>query len=664
VTSPLWSPSPARIARSNLARFIARYRPGADYAGLWAWSVEHPEQFWPAVWEFCGIRAEERPGRTAWDAVLEGGDRMAPPDPERGPRWFRGARLNFAENLLRFADDREALVFWNETGRQRVLTFAELHRQVDRYAAALVADGVGVGDRVAAWLPNLPETVIAMLATARLGAVWASCSPDFGDRAVLDRFGQVRPRVLFAADQYRYAGKCIDLAARRRAIVAGLPGVERVVVVGYDGGPAVGRLGGSTPVDGTPLESWLAEAAATSHPAAGPPNRLPFDHPLYIMFSSGTTGLPKCIVHGAGGTLLQQLKELVLHTDVTRDDRLFYYTTCGWMMWNWLVASLAVGATVVLYDGAPLGPPKDILWRMAEAERLTIFGTSAKYLALCEKEGLAPGAERNLASLRAILSTGSPLATHSYDYVYGQIKRDVHLASISGGTDIISCFALGNPTAPVWRGELQCRGLGMAVDVVDAAGRSVAGAPGELVCTRPFPSMPVAFWDDPGGRKYRAAYFEHFPGVWRHGDWAERTAHDGLVIHGRSDATLNPGGVRIGTAEIYRPVERLPEVVESLVVAQEWEEDVRVVLFVRLRPGLVLDEALRERIRREIREHASPHHVPRKIIQVADLPRTINGKLSELAVRAVVHRRPVGNADALANPESLELFRDLAELRT
>ena len=408
------------------------------------------------------------------------------------------------------------------------------------------------------------------------------------------------------------------------------------------------------------LEDWLSAAPAASAVPAF--TRLPFDHPVYILYSSGTTGLPKAIVHGAGGTLLQHLKELMLHTDLSRDDRIFYFTTCGWMMWNWMVTSLAVGATVVLYDGAPLAPRPEVLWEMAEEERVTVFGTSAKYLALCEKSALEPCRTQDLSPLRAILSTGSPLAQHSYDYVYSRIKRDVHLASISGGTDIVSCFALGNPTAPVWRGELQCRGLGMAVDVVDPSGKPLAGAPGELVCTRPFPSMPVSFWDDPDGRKYRAAYFEHFPGVWRHGDWAERTGHDGLIIYGRSDATLNPGGVRIGTAEIYRQVERLPEVVESLVIAQDWEDDVRVVLFVRLRDGLALDEPLRERIRREIRSHASPHHVPKKILQVADLPRTINGKLSELAVRAAVHGRAIGNKDALANPQALEIFRDMPEL--
>ncbi|MBK9692967.1 MAG: acetoacetate--CoA ligase [Gemmatimonadetes bacterium] len=659
MTGPLWSPSPERVARANLTRFAARYRPGADAAALWRWSVEEPEPFWAAVWEFTGVLAEPRPDGPPWDAVLEQGDRMQPPGEPGGPRWFPGARLNFAENLLRHDDDREALVFWNELGRQRALTFRELRLEVARYAAALRASGVGPGDRVAGLLPNLPETVIAMLATASLGATWSSCSPDFGERAVLDRFGQIRPRVLFTVDGYRYAGKAIPLGDRVARVVAELPDIEAVVVIPYLGEAAAG-----TDPRVVALEDWLAAAGATHGRAAEPPSRFPFDHPLYIVYSSGTTGLPKCIVHGAGGTLLQHLKELVLHTDLTRDDRIFYFTTCGWMMWNWVVSSLAVGATVVLYDGAPMAPAPDILWRMAAAERVTVFGTSAKYLALCEKEGLAPGAAHDLSALRAILSTGSPLAVHSYDYVYGRIKADLHLASISGGTDLISCFALGNPTLPVWRGELQGAGLGMAVEVWSPGGRPMAGGAGELVCTRPFPSMPVGFWDDPGGRKYHAAYFEHFPGVWRHGDWVERTAHDGFIIYGRSDATLNPGGVRIGTAEIYRQVERLPEVLESLVVAQEWEEDVRVVLFVRLRPGLALDEALRERIRREVRAHASPHHVPRKILQVDDLPRTINGKLSELAVRAVIHRRPVGNADALANPQALDLFRDLVELRT
>ena len=662
MTGPLWTPAPGRVAGANLTRFTARYRPGADAAALWRWSVDEPEAFWAAVWEFTGVRADARPDGSAWDAVLEQGDRMQPPGEPGGPRWFPGARLNFAENLLRYDDDREAIVSWNELGRQRALTFRELRREVGRYAAALKAAGVGPGDRVAGLMPNLPEAVIAMLATASLGATWSSCSPDFGERAVLDRFGQIRPRVLFTVDGYRYAGKVIPLGERVALVVAELPDITTVVVIPYLGGAA--GPGPGTDPRMVALEDWLSASGATHHRAAEPPSRFPFDHPLYIVYSSGTTGLPKCIVHGAGGTLLQHLKELVLHTDLTRDDRIFYFTTCGWMMWNWVVSSLAVGATVVLYDGAPMAPEPDLLWRMAAAERVTVFGTSAKYLALCEKEGLAPGATHDLSALRTILSTGSPLAVHSYDYVHGRIKADLHLASISGGTDLISCFALGYPTLPVWRGELQGPGLGMAVDVWSPEGVPLAGEAGELVCTRPFPSMPVGFWDDPGGRKYHAAYFEHFPGIWRHGDWAERTGHGGFIIYGRSDATLNPGGVRIGTAEIYRQVERLPEVLESLVVAQDWEDDVRVVLFVRLRPGLVLDEPLRERIRREVRAHASPHHVPRKILQVDDLPRTINGKLSELAVRAVIHRRPVGNADALANPQALDLFRDLAELRT
>ena len=659
---PVWTPDPARVARAGLTRFIERVRaesPGAagvsDFSSLYRWSVSHPEAFWPEVWRFCGVVAAERPGRLPWDAVAVGLDRMAPPDPVMGPRWFPGARLNFAENLLRYDDERDALVFWNEAGRQTALSYRELRAGVGRVAAALAADGVVAGDRVAGYLPNMPEAVIAMLAAASLGAVWSSCSPDFGANGVYDRFGQIAPRVLIAADGYRYAGKRIHVLPRLREICQRMPAIERVVLVPYlDPSPDPAGIPGAVR-----WGDWLAAAPERSLSFA----RLPFDHPLYIMYSSGTTGLPKCMVHGAGGTLLEHLKTLVLHTDLSRDDRIFYFTSCGWMMWNWLVSSLAVGATVVLFDGAPLSPPA-ILWDMAERERVTIFGTSAKYLALAEKEGLRPGRSHDLGALRAVLSTGSPLAPASYDYVYRDIKADLHLASVSGGTDIISMFALGDPTNPVWRGELQARGLGMAVEVFDGDGRPVREADGELVCTAPFPSMPVAFWDDADGAKYRGAYFDYFPGVWRHGDWARLTRHDGLIILGRSDATLNPGGVRIGTAEIYRQVEQLPEILESLVVGQEWEGDMRVVLFVRLRPEHHLDPDLEDRIRRRIREHASPHHVPRRIVQVADIPRTISGKITELAVREVIHGRPVRNVDALANPGALDLFRGLRELES
>jgi acetoacetyl-CoA synthetase len=657
---PLWEPSSDRVARANLTRFIEDARragaPVSDYPSLYRWSVSKPAEFWPLVWQFTGVISDRRPDGTAWDQVGLGLERMAPPEPATGPRWFMGSRLNFAENLLRRSDDADALVFWNERGRQRAVSFAQLRREVARVAVTLQRAGVEPGDRVAGYLPNLPETVIAMLGAASLGAVWSSCSPDFGVNGVLDRFGQIEPRVLFCADGYRYAGKEIDSLPRVREVRERIASIEHLVVVPYlRAEPDLSGIRGAVV-----WYDFLSSSSSTQTPAF---HRLPFDHPLYIMYSSGTTGLPKCMVHGAGGTLLQHLKELALHTDLGPDDRIFYFTTCGWMMWNWLVSSLAVGATLVLYDGAPLAPSPTILWDMAQEERVSVFGTSAKYLALAEKERLQPARTHALAALRAVLSTGSPLAVHSFDYVYRSIKRDLHLASISGGTDIISCFALGNPIAPVWAGELQTRGLGMAVEIFDQHGQPLYGEPGELVCTRPFPSMPIAFWNDPDGSKYRSAYFETFPGVWRHGDWARITAHDGLVIEGRSDATLNPGGVRIGTAEIYRQVEQLDEVVESLVVGQDWDGDVRVVLFVRLRDGIGLDAALCDRLVRRIREHASPHHVPRKIVQVRDIPRTISGKISELAVREVIHGRPVRNQDALANPMALEEFRDRPELQ-
>ncbi len=666
-SAPLWRPTQQQLDRANLTRFIAQIRAlgdvGAsvvDFDSLYAWSIINLELFWIELRRFCGVVSGEPDPTVACERPLIGRTRMAPPDPELGPKWFVGTRLNFAENLLRYHDGRDALVFWNELGFQRRLSFAELHHEVARVASALRAMGVTVGDRVAGFLPNLPETVIAMLATTSLGAIWSSCSPDFGVNGVIDRFGQIQPRVLFCADGYRYAGREIDCLERVREIASQIAEIEQVVVLPY--------------VNAEPDLSAIRDAVTWNAFASRAPTtelqfeHLPFDHPVYIMYSSGTTGLPKCMVHGAGGTLLQHLKELVLHTDLTRDDRIFYFTTCGWMMWNWLVSSLAVGATVLLYDGAPFTRRRQMLWDMVADERVTVFGTSAKWLALTEKEGARPVSTHDLRALNAILSTGSPLASHSYDYVYRDVKPDVRLSSISGGTDIISCFALGNPIGPVYPGELQTRGLAMKVEVFDDDGNAIVGTPGELVCTAPFPSMPIAFWNDPDGAKYRAAYFERFPNVWRHGDWAELTEHGGMIIYGRSDATLNPGGVRIGTAEIYRQVEQLPEVIESVVIGQELPGDttgdVRIVLFVRLAAGLTLDEALKDKIRAQIRANASPHHVPKKIIQVADIPRTISGKITELAVRDVVHGRPVKNADALANPQALELFRNLPELES
>jgi acetoacetyl-CoA synthetase len=661
--TPLWAPSPEQIRGARMTEFMRFLRErelsGAlGYASLYEWSVAHPEEFWPAVWKYCGVVAQERGEGEPWDDVVVGLDRMAPPDPEIGPRWFTGAKLNFAENLLRHRGSQPAIVAWTESGRERELTFDDLHAEVARFAAALRKQGVVAGDRVAGFLPNIPEAVIAMLASASIGAIWSSCSPDFGVKGVLDRFGQIEPKVLVVADGYRYAGKTIDCLERVKEIVDQLPHtLERVVVVPYLNRDPDARLIRRA-------LGWRDFAPADGFHPALDFERLPFDHPLYVLYSSGTTGLPKCIVHGAGGTLLQHLKEHALHTDIREGDVFFYFTTCGWMMWNWLVSGLALGATIVLYDGAPLHPYATVLWDMAGDEGVTVFGTNAKYLAMLEKSGLKPRKTSDLSRLKAILSTGSPLAAHSYDFVYRQIKADVRLCSISGGTDIVSCFALGNPIAPVWRGELQTRGLGMKVEVWDEAGRPVRGEPGELVCTMPFPSMPIGFWRDPDSAKYRAAYFEQLPNVWRHGDWAELTEHDGLIIHGRSDATLNPGGVRIGTAEIYRQVEQLDEVVECLAIEQTLsDDDSRVVLFVRLHEGATLSDELADRIRKRIREHTSPHHVPKKIVSVADIPRTISGKISELAVREVVHGRPVKNTDALANPSALDLYRDLPELR-
>jgi len=575
--------------------------------------------------------------------------------------------LNYAQNLLRRRDDEDALVFWDEDRVQRRLSHRALHAEVSRFAQALAAAGVGQGDRDAGYLPNLPEAIIAMLATAALGAIWSSASPDFGVQGVLDRFGQIEPKVLVCVDGYWYNGKAVDCMTKNAEVAAQMPSLLRTVVVPY--------LDDTVDVAAVPRGVCHADFVApfTAGEIAFAP--LPFDHPLFIMFSSGTTGVPKCIVHCHGGALLQHLKEHQLHGDVKPGDRLFYYTTCGWMMWNWLASGLASQATLLLYDGSPFaagasGVPGSILFDYADAERMTHFGTSAKFIDAIAKAGLRPRETHRLTQVRAIFSTGSPLAPESFDYVYRDLKPDVLLASISGGTDILSCFALGCPILPVYRGELQCRGLGMAVDVYDEAGRPIPagrGERGELVCTRPFPAMPVGFWNDPDGAKYHAAYFATFDNVWCHGDFVELTAHDGLIIHGRSDAVLNPGGVRIGTAEIYRQVEQLPEIVESLVIGQDWPPqtggDVRVVLFVKLREGVTLDAALVERIRQQIRRNTTPRHVPAKVLQVADIPRTKSGKIVELAVRNVVHGRPVKNVEALANPEALEYFRDRSELQ-
>jgi acetoacetyl-CoA synthetase len=596
------------------------------------------------VWSFCDVIAETRGERVVIDK-----DRMP------GARWFPDARLNFAENLLRRRDDATALVFRAEEHIRVSLTCRELYDQVSRVAQALRAAGVVAGDRVAGYLPNMPAAVVAMLAATSLGAIWSSCSPDFGVQGVVDRFGQIEPVVLFTADQYVYGGKRIDLVPRVAEVLARLPSVKHIIVAPYAGdGSDAGEVPGATS-----MAAFTAPFAASEIEFA----RFPFNHPLYILYSSGTTGVPKCIVHCAGGTLLQHLKEHRLHTDLKQGDRLFYFTTCGWMMWNWLVSGLASEATLLLYDGSPFAAGGRILFDYAEAEKTTIFGTSAKFIDTAAKLGLEPARTHDLGSVRTILSTGSPLVPESFDYVYENVKGDVQLASVSGGTDIIGCFAQGNPTGPIWRGEIQCRGLGMKVEVFDEDGRSVLGKKGELVCTAPFPSMPLGFWNDPDGSKYRAAYFERFPGVWCHGDYVELTEHDGLIIYGRSDAVLNPGGVRIGTAEIYRQVERLDEVVESLAIGQQWANDVRIVLFVRLREGLTLDAALVERIQKQIRDNATPRHVPARIVQVADIPRTKSGKIVELAVRNVVHGAPVKNVEALANPEALAFFQDRPELR-
>ena len=633
----MWTPSPERVEQTQLARFM-KEAGQRDYAALHRWSIEHSPEFWNQLWDFCGVVGEKG------TPTLVDGNKMP------GARFFPNGKLNFARNLLRRRDGAEAMVFWGEDRIKRRVTYKQLYGLVSRMAQALADMGVKKGDRVAGYLPNLPESIAATLATASLGAVWSSCSPDFGVQGVIDRFGQIEPKVLFCADGYIYGGKEFDCQEKVSQVLDKLPSVEECVIVDYIG---------ETTTAGTSLYEFLEpfDPADINFTPVG------FNDPLYILYSSGTTGVPKCIVHGAGGTLLQHLKEHRLQSDVRAGDRIFYFTTLGWMMWNWLVSGLASESTLLLYDGSPFVNRGRLLFDYADAERMTHLGTSAKFIDSLAKTGLKPIETHALTKLRTVLSTGSPLLPEGFDYIYNNVKKDVCLSSISGGTDIVSCFVLGDPTGPVWRGEIQAKGLGMAVEVFDEQGKPVAQEKGELVCTKPFPSMPIGFWNDKDGSKYKAAYFEKYPNVWRHGDWCEVTAHGGIIIYGRSDAVLNPGGVRIGTAEIYRQVEQLDDVVESLVIGQDWEGDVRVVLFVKLREGLKINEELVAAIKRRIRDNTTPRHVPAKVLQVHDIPRTKSGKIVELAVRDVVHGRAVKNKEALANPEALEHFKNRAELR-
>lgn len=651
---PLWEPDQARIAGANITRFAreAITRWGLKFNSWPAfhrWSVDAPEQFWQSLWDFGGVIASQRGER-----VIAHGDKMP------GARFFPDAKLNFAQNLLRRRDDGIALVFWGEDRVKRQVTYAALNQQVSRVAQALADAGVKEGDRIAAYLPNMPEAIVAMLAASSMGAIWSSCSPDFGVQGVLDRFGQIEPVVLFAVDGYYYNGKTIHCLDKVKAIAAGLPSLKKTVIVSYvDAQADTSGIAGGVGYGDFTAGYWPRELTF---------RQLPFNHPLCIVYSSGTTGVPKCIVHGAGGTLLKHMQEHLLCCDIKPGDRLFYFTTCGWIMWNWNASALASGATLLLYDGSPFLRNSNILFDLAEAEGMTLFGTSARFIDSLRQLPLSPRRTHKLASLRLILSTGSPLAAESFDYVYEHIKADVSLASMSGGTDLMGAFAGENPIMPVWRGEIQCLMPGMKVEVYDEDGRPLPpGKKGELVCSRPFPSMPVGFWNDPDGKAYHAAYYEKFPNVWAHGDWCEITEHGGMVIYGRSDAVLNPGGVRIGTAEIYRQVERVPEVLESLAIGQDWPPgrhgDVRVVLFVRLRDGLVLAPALIDKIKQQIRANTTPRHVPARVVQVADIPRTRTNKIVELAVRHVVHGREVKNLDALANPEALEHFRNRSELQ-
>ena len=650
MNNPVWTPSQKQIDRSQMTKFIkyvnlSHHLSLKNYDDLYSWSIQDIPSFWETVWKFCEVKYS-----TPYSEIVDDTSKMP------GAKWFTGSQLNYAENLLRFKDSKPAIIFKGENQNPSILTYHDLNEEVKKVAYALRNMGIVKGDRVAGFIPNMPEAVIAMLASASIGAIWSSSSPDFGIKGVLDRFAQIEPKVLFAADGYFYNGKRFNSLEKLEGILKALPSIENVVIVPY-----------------TRHQADISSIQNAIHykdflPVCKVPEinfeQLPFDHPLYIMYSSGTTGLPKSIVHGAGGTLIQHLKELCLHTDLTRDDTIIYFTTCGWMMWNWLVSSLAIGATIVLYDGSPFHPDSGAMWKMAQDFKITVFGTSAKFIASSQSIGEKPKEKYMLNELKTILSTGSPLIEENYDFVYENIKEDVQLSSISGGTDIISCFALGNPILPVHRGELQCRGLGMDVQSFDSDGNLVINKKGELVCASSFPSMPVYFWNDPDGTKYQQAYFNSYPGVWHHGDYIMINNLGGIKIFGRSDATLNPGGIRIGTAEIYRVVENFSEVTDSLVVGQKWGDDERVILFVKLTEGTSLHNEFIQKIKKTIRSECSPRHIPKKIIEIEDIPYTINGKKVEIAVKKIIHGEDVPNRDSLANPESLKFYQNLPDLQT
>jgi len=645
----LWRPSEERIKNSNMYKFMniinEKYNKDfTEYTPLWEWSTENIPDFWVSMWEFADIKASQ-----PYSEVVDDLSKMP------GAKWFSGAKLNFAENLLRYRDDQVALIFKGEARDSTKMTYAELYDEVARVAKSLKGLGVQAGDRVAGFMPNMPQTIIAMLAATSLGASWSSCSPDFGIKGVLDRFGQIQPKVLFTANGYSFKEKTFDSLGRVADILKELPTTEKVVVVPY--------TEPDPDISGIPNAVHYRDFKSPESNLEIEFEQLPFEHPLYIMYSSGTTGLPKCMVQSAGGILIHHMKELMLHSDLKREDTIFYFTTCGWMMWNWLTSSLAVGATLVLYDGFPFHPDAGALWKMAQDERITLFGTSAGYIAALMNSGVKPREIYDLTPLRTVLSTGSPLSVEGFEFIYREVKEDLQLASISGGTDINGCFALGNPMGPVYAGELQCRPLGMKVHAFDDDGKPVINQQGELVCTTPFPSMPIYFWDDPDGQKYHSAYFDVYPNVWRHGDFIEINERGGIVISGRSDATLNPGGVRIGTADIYRQIEQMEEIEDSIVIGQPWKNDVRVILFVKTAEGHELNDELKNKIKNILRTNASPRHVPSKIIAVPDVPYTLNMKKVELAVRKVVMGQEVLNKDALKNPESLDYYENIKELQ-